>query len=234
MEALKAAKKYIDDYFSDCLVAFLAGSVVRGEATKTSDLDIVVISPNIESAYRESLYEYGWPIEVFAYNKESYKIFFKMDIEDRVPSLPRMCSEGITLKDTQDLAKVIKDEADKLLSKGVGAFTTQELQNQRYLITDRLDDLIGAEKRDQEIFLVNELTEVITNFILVNSGRWKSQGKWIPKSLKSLDAELYQKLMTSLERFYKNDSKKEFLEFVENQLARFGGRLFTGYIIGKK
>ena len=234
MEALKAAKKFIDDYFPDCLVAFLGGSVVRGEATKTSDLDIVVISSTIESAYRESLYKYGWPIEVFVHTKESYKVFFKMDIENRVPSLPRMCSEGITLKDVADLAKVIKDEANKLLSQGVMAFTEQELHNQRYLITDRLDDLVGAKNSDQEIFLVNELTEIIANFILVNSGRWKSKGKWIPKSLKQLDEELYLKLMNSLDEFYKKDNKKEFVNFVETQLSRFGGKLFDGYTIGKK
>ena len=41
----------------------LAGSVVRGEETATSDLDLVVLYPQIEQSYRESFHQDGWPIE---------------------------------------------------------------------------------------------------------------------------------------------------------------------------
>jgi hypothetical protein len=75
LEALEAAKRFISTYFPDCQGALLAGSVVRGEATDTSDLDIVVFDNSIRSAYRESLIEFGWPIEVFVHNFTSYQHF---------------------------------------------------------------------------------------------------------------------------------------------------------------
>ena len=81
MEALTAAEKFINSQFPDCLVAFLAGSVVRGEATETSDLDIVVVTDKIDNAYRESFYQFGWPIEAFVNTKESYRDFFNQDKE---------------------------------------------------------------------------------------------------------------------------------------------------------
>ncbi|HER2162506.1 TPA: nucleotidyltransferase domain-containing protein [Streptococcus pyogenes] len=59
-------------HFPNCQGALLAGSVVRGEATETSDLDIVVFDKNLSSPYRESLIAFSWAIEVFVNNLTSY------------------------------------------------------------------------------------------------------------------------------------------------------------------
>ena len=42
MKPMEAAQSIITSQFSNCDVALLGGSVARGEATKTSDLDIVI------------------------------------------------------------------------------------------------------------------------------------------------------------------------------------------------
>jgi hypothetical protein len=76
---IEAAKQLINKQFQNCQGALLAGSVVRGEATETSDLDIVVFDKNLSSSYRESLIDFGWNIEVFVHNLISYKHFFKND-----------------------------------------------------------------------------------------------------------------------------------------------------------
>jgi predicted nucleotidyltransferase len=44
MDALEAVKIFLDQRFPECSAAFLAGSVIRGEGTSTSDLDIVIIT----------------------------------------------------------------------------------------------------------------------------------------------------------------------------------------------
>lgn len=77
MKAMEAAKSIITSHFPNCDVALLGGSVARGEATKTSDLDIVIIDPSLSSCYRESFYSNGWPVEVFVHNFETYKTFLK-------------------------------------------------------------------------------------------------------------------------------------------------------------
>lgn len=48
MNAIAAANQFIELRFPSCQAASLAGSVVRGEATNTSDLDIVVFDDNID------------------------------------------------------------------------------------------------------------------------------------------------------------------------------------------
>ena len=63
MKPIDAAQQFIENYFPNCDCALLAGSVVRNEATSTSDLDIVVFDDHVQSSYRESLIDFGWPIE---------------------------------------------------------------------------------------------------------------------------------------------------------------------------
>ncbi|WP_277587514.1 nucleotidyltransferase domain-containing protein, partial [Psychrobacillus antarcticus] len=55
---VEAARKFLHKYFPNCNGALLAGSVVRGEATNTSDLDIVIFDESIPSSYRESFIKF--------------------------------------------------------------------------------------------------------------------------------------------------------------------------------
>ncbi len=53
------AKELVQKRSPECEAAFLAGSVVRGEATATSDLDIVVFDSSVTVSYRESFFYEG-------------------------------------------------------------------------------------------------------------------------------------------------------------------------------
>ena len=98
LQPFEAAKRFIEEKFPDCQAALLAGSVVRGEETTTSDLDIVVFDEKVESSYRESLIEV-WigQSKCSSITFTSYIDFFKSDCERARPSLPRMVSEGIVI-----------------------------------------------------------------------------------------------------------------------------------------
>ncbi|PEM99655.1 nucleotidyltransferase [Bacillus wiedmannii] len=111
MKPMEAAQRIITSQFPNCDVALLGGSVVRGEATKTSDLDIVIVDQNLPSCYRESFYSNGWPVEVFVHNFETCKTFFKMDCDRGRPSLPQLVSEGIVLKGENEIVEKLKREA---------------------------------------------------------------------------------------------------------------------------
>lgn len=76
----------------DCLAAFLAGSVVRGETTCTSDPDLVIISATVTCFYRASFVEFGWPIETFVHRGNAWLEYFAIDAARRRPALPMMCA----------------------------------------------------------------------------------------------------------------------------------------------
>lgn len=112
MKAMEAAKSIITSHFPNCDVALLGGSVARGEATKTSDLDIVIVDQSLTSCYRESFYSNGWPVEVFVHNFETLKTFFKMDCDRGRPSLPQLVAEGVVLKGEDEIVEKLKKRSE--------------------------------------------------------------------------------------------------------------------------
>lgn len=220
------------NHFSNCHGALLAGSVVRGEATETSDLDIVIFDSNLQSAYRESLIEYGWNIEAFVHNLTSYKEFFKSDCERARPSLPKMVSEGIVLKDS-GILEAIKQEAKDLLAKGPEEWSVETIRIKRYFITDALDDFIGCSIRAEEIFIANTLAELVSEFVLRTNRQWIGTSKWVIRSLRYYDEKFADLFVEAFDTFYKTGDKNKIILMVDDILQPFGGRLFQGFSLGK-
>ncbi|MFJ8063670.1 nucleotidyltransferase domain-containing protein [Psychrobacillus sp. NPDC096426] len=233
LEPVIAAQKFINKYFPNCDGALLAGSVVRGEATETSDLDIVIFDQTFSACYRESLIDFDWRVEVFVHNLNSYEVFFESDRKRARPSLPRMISEGIILKDSGVIGP-IKSEAEKLLSNGPEKWSVETINTKRYFITDTLDDFIGSNDRAEEIFIANTLAELASEFVLRTNNRWIGASKWIVRSLKSYDVQFAAQFVEAFDTFYRNGSKHKLIKLMDDILLPYGGRLFNGFSLGKK
>lgn len=229
---LEAAQKFVAKHFPNCQTALLSGSVVRGEATDTSDLDIVIFDDSLNSSYRESMTSFGWPIEVFVHNFHSYKQIFKNDCERARPSMLRMVSEGIIVKDHKIIAD-IKKEANDLLAKGPADWSEDTICTKRYFITDTLDDLIGSNKRAESIFIVNTLAEQVHEFALRTNGQWIGSSKWIIRSLERFNPLFAEEYFQAFDTFYKYRDKELIVELIDKVLQPYGGRLFEGFSIGK-
>lgn len=233
MNAIEAAQAFLDKHFPECSTAFLAGSVMRGEATATSDLDIFMITSREGTPYRESFYEFGWPIEAFVHSSASYQEFLLSNIKRRRPSLPMMCVEGTILRDSDGLAQSITEEARMLLGQGPKPLSPREIIDFRYRITDLLDDFVGSEKLGESYFVANNLAEEATNLILGYHRQWIGHGKWVPRALSRFDPNLAQQLTTVLKNFYQRGEKEGLISYANHALNLVGGRLFEGYSAGR-
>ncbi|MGP4078463.1 nucleotidyltransferase domain-containing protein [Pseudalkalibacillus sp. R45] len=232
-EPLKAATQFINMYFQGCDAALLAGSVIRGEATATSDLDIVIFDCSVPSSYRESFLALGWPIEVFVHNFSSYKQVFKSDYERARPSIQRMISEGIILEG-EEIIDPIKKEAKEMLDDGPEVWSTETIRLKRYFITDTLDDFIGSSNRPEEIFIANTLAELVSEFVLRTNRKWIGSSKWIVRALEQYDPTFTAQFIEAFDSFYKHDDKNKVIKLVDEILQPFGGRLFKGFSMGKR
>lgn len=232
LEPIEAAKMIIGSHFPNCQGALLAGSVVRGEATDTSDLDIVIFDDKIKSSYRESFIKYGWRSEIFVHNLTSYNAYFVSDCERARPSMPRMVSEGIIIKDN-GIIESIKKEAEELLARGPKEWSLETITLKRYFITDTLDDFIGCTNRAEGLFIANSLAEITSEFVLRTNQRWIGNSKWIVRSLKQYDEGFAERFVHAFDCFYKSDDKSKIIQMVDSILQPYGGRLFEGFSIGK-
>ncbi|PEP60285.1 nucleotidyltransferase domain-containing protein [Bacillus pseudomycoides] len=233
MKAIDAAQKIIESQFPHCDVALLGGSIARGEATKTSDLDIVIFDESLSNCYRESFFSNGWPVEVFVHNFKTYKEFFKSDCERGRPSLPQLVAEGIVLQGEKKIVTNLKQEAQQLLDKGPEKWTEELIRQKRYFITDALDDFIGATKREEELFIANLLADLVHEFVLRVNGQWVGNSKWFIRMLRKYDELFAEQFVEAFDHFYITGEKKKLIAFVENTLENYGGRLFEGFSIGK-
>jgi hypothetical protein len=231
-DGFKSAKLFIDKYFPTCLTSVLAGSVVRGEATERSDLDIVIIDDTVSSSYRESLYAFGWPIEVFVHNKYSYKAFFEIDCKSGRPSMPRMISEGIAIKQHLFL-ETLKAEANQLLGQGPEPWDIEKINIKRYFLTDMLDDFEGSTSSSEDLFIANALSYALHEFILRVNCKWIGNSKWIVRALNEFDKEFCNEFVFAFEKYYRYRNKYAVIELVDQVLKPYGGRLFDGFSIGK-
>lgn len=231
--AVKTAQQFIQHFYPFCQGAILAGSVIRGTATRTSDLDIVVFDNAVPSPYREALIFNGWPVEVFVHNLTSYKQFFQDDCEIAKPTHPHMVAEGIVLID-KGIVSIIKSEAKHLMKKGPASWAPEEIYLKRYFITDALEDFIGASDRGEELFIASTLADWIHEFVLRTNGKWIGDSKWIVRALSNYDKDFTSTFVEAFDVFYKTGNKEKIINLTDNVLAPFGGRLFDGFSMGKK
>ncbi|WP_114571139.1 nucleotidyltransferase domain-containing protein [Exiguobacterium flavidum] len=232
LPALEAAARLIEEQFPMCSGALLAGSVVRGEATATSDLDLVIFEEGLSDSYRSSIRFDGWDVELFVHNLESYTAFFKSDTERAKPSLARMITEGWVIRDSEALHR-IKAEATLVLSAGPPRWTDEMLTQKRYIVSDLLEDFIGTQRRSEGLFVASDLMWHAGEFILRANGQWTGSSKWMERALRAYSSELADRFTGAFDRFYTAGEKDQVIGLVDDLLLPFGGRLFEGYSIGK-
>lgn len=232
LKPVQGALQFVEKYFPNCQCALLAGSVVRDEATETSDLDIIIFDQSKKQSYRESFIEFGWPIEVFVHNFSSYKQFFLSDYQRAKPSLQRMIAEGFVLKDDVRL-EAIKNEAKQMLAEGPEEWTEETVKLKRYFITDTLDDFKGCTNRFEGIFIANTLAELLSEFVLRTNRKWIGTSKWSYRSLKEYDEEFAVYFAEAFDCYFQSDNKAKIINLAANILNPYGGPLFEGFSIGK-
>lgn len=230
---IEIASRVVETYYPNCSGALLAGSVVRGEENETSDLDIVILDSNVETAYRESFSFDGMQVEAFIYNELTIREFFKSDAERARPSLPKMVVEGIVIKDCS-LISDLKKEATELLENGPSQWDPLQVNIARYFITDLLDDFIGSTNSNELIFIASALSERVHEFYLRTNNHWIGQSKWIYRALKNADESFADRFASTFDEFYRFRDKEKVIEMVDHILKPFGGRLKHGFSIGKK
>jgi predicted nucleotidyltransferase len=137
------------DRYPDATVIFVAGSIVRGEATPYSDLDLVVLYSNIGCAYRESFRFGGYPVEAFVHDNETLEYFFlEVDRPKGYQLWPRWLSRGSRC---QDPTVCRAQQKATLIADGPPTLDVQTEQRMRYFVSDLLDDLRAPRSKDELI-----------------------------------------------------------------------------------
>lgn len=231
-DAVDTARALVAERFPEARAAWLAGSVVTGTATPTSDLDITVLLPGPPAPYRESLEYEGWPVELFVHSRETVAHWIAKDLERRRPTLARLISSGVVLLDLDGAGTALAEECAAILSAGPGPPTPADLDWMRYGLTDMLDDLVDATEPVVMAAIAVTTWEAAARLLLAADARWWGTSKWLVNELREYDAahetayalRLHAGLAAAVDR-----DPLLLAVVVEEILEGVGGRLWTGY-----
>src|SRR5262245_26800090 len=190
MEGQDAARAIVATHFPDCLAAVLFGSVARGEATATSDLDIIIVTHEDISPYRKSYREHGWLIEAFVGGRKYNEEKIRLSHGRHVPSFLTSYAEGVILKDQDAFARDLREKAIAILERGPDELTRQEIDTYRYVVTDWLDDFVDSKSYEESLFIAYDLAAKAGEFLLAYNRKWIGERKWLHRALQKLDQEL--------------------------------------------
>ena len=227
-----AARELVLARFPDAQAAWLAGSVVHGTATPTSDLDVTVLLDGAPAPFRESLVHQGWPVELFVHHAASVEHWLGMDRARRRPTLARLIATGVTLLDVDGAAGPVAATCDAFLSAGPEPLADAERDALRYRLTDQLDDLAGEPAPPLRTAVAMELFAQASLLLLAGQGHWWGSGKWLVRELEAYDdaagtrftGRLHGGMLAAI-----HGEPGELVDVVEEILDAHGGRLFEGY-----
>lgn len=231
------AKRIIDianairaDRYRDAAAMFAAGSIVRGEGTAFSDLDLVVMYARLPCAYRESFRFDGYPIEAFVHDPGTLEYFFlEVDGPSGVPALPQMIVEGIEIPGPSEMSRHLKQRAAAVIEAGPPPLDSETEQRMRYFVSDLLDDLRAPRSNDELIGAGARLYEQLADYHLRRLGRWSAKGKAIPRVLRQTNAALSAAYCDAFEELFARGDARSVIRLAEDLLRESGGPLFDGY-----
>ena len=228
-EPTQTAAEILRSRFGDADSLFLAGSVVRGEATASSDLDLVVLYPRLPESYRESFVHQGWPVEAFVHDEETIEYYFiERDLDSGVGSLLWMVSEGIAITAQTPLNARVQARALALRDAGPGPWSRADVDYSRYTITTVIDDLEDARNPAEQRAIVAELHPLLATHFFRSNGLWSATGKTIPRRLATADSATHDRFVAAFEAAFRGQISA-LIELADGIIAPSGGRLFVGY-----
>jgi len=227
--ALKTASELYAQRYSDAAVVLLAGSVVRGEATEHSDLDLIVVYEVVEQARRESFHYDSWPVEAFIHDPKTLDYFFrKVDSPSGVPSLPDMVASGVEVSEPNETSNKIKILARSILDEGPPVWTDDDKVNSRYKITDMIDDIRSPRSVHELRATLMYLYPAISDHFFRSKGNWSAKGKSIPRKLAAIDPQFAEQFTAAFDAALTTGDTKELIQLSAALLEPDGGFYFDG------
>jgi hypothetical protein len=227
-QALNAANRALSNRFGEADFALAAGSIIRGNATVGSDIDLVVVLPRLERAWRESFDEGPFPVEAFVHDLETLRYFMDLDVKSGCPVMVNMVASGQVIGRGIAAGRQLQAVAQATLAKGPFPLSGQSYDALRYQVSDLVDDLRGKRPPDEVFAIANALYQKLGDLILLGRGAWTGRGKWLPRMLKDLDLEIADRFAHAF-RCVAEGEAGPLLTLAERELDRHGGRYFAGY-----
>lgn len=134
--ALAVARRCVANRYAGAAFAYVSGSLIRGEGTAFSDIDLVVVFPSLERAWRESFTEEDFPVEAFVHDPQTLAHYLHQDAESGCPVMVNMVATGSFFGPDAEHARLIQTKAAEVLAAGPKPLAGVGYDMLRYQVSD--------------------------------------------------------------------------------------------------
>jgi predicted nucleotidyltransferase len=226
--ALELARRYCSERYPEAS-ALLAGSIVRGRATPTSDLDIVLLFDRLDCAWRETTSINGITTELFAHDPATLGWFFELDAKSGRAPLAHMIADGLPVGGAASRIEAARARAAVWLAAGPPPLDLHAIEDRRYIVTDLAEDLRGGGTPGEIIAIAARLHDVLAELVLRTAGHWSGTGKQLARELEALNPGLALRFEHAFGALFRHGHAAQLLGLVEELLAPLGGPAAAGY-----
>lgn len=229
-DPLPTIQKLIKERYVQAKAIFWAGSVSQGEGTSASDLDLVIVFEEVAHAYREAFVYDGWPIDAFIHDLGTLRYFCgKLETSDGKPALINMILHGQEILAQNSVSMEAKAIAAEALAKGPDSWSQAQIDKERFLITDILDDIKSPKNKEEQITSAVHLFEPLLQFYFRAQKKWTASGKALIRFFKQENPELAEEWTTAFESLVKTGDSTAVDAVVTKILEAHGGYLWDGF-----
>ncbi|MFJ6548238.1 MULTISPECIES: nucleotidyltransferase domain-containing protein [unclassified Microbacterium] len=229
MDQVERVGRFIAARYPRARIAIVAGSTARGQRTRTSDIDLLLIDDDLftdraqQSEALTCAFE-GEILEVFAYTAEGFETWAHRGIAQHRPVIVHMLVEGVPVRSRPGLDD-LRARWGAVLAAGP-VLSETESRIRRYAITDLLDDLQDATDPLEQRVVAGLLFERMAELMLLADGQWIGSGKWLPRRLRAWSPARAEQLSAPLLA----GDFSGFAARVDEELMVAGGRVQAGYV----
>jgi predicted nucleotidyltransferase len=233
MDAVARASRFVAEHHPRAVAAFLGGSHARGAATATSDLDVVVVDPDVEWAYRRTWRFADVKVEAFCYRDLDVLVeWLAGQRAKRQPTLHSFVAESIVLL-ADGAALRVRDVAAQELAAGPGPLSPAQRDQLRHHPTDLHDDLGDLAAAELPAFSAVVAVQLLATICDAHD-HWVGKGKWLRRYAARLEPDLTDEIDRALVAAAGGD-RAPLLAASAAVLALVGGRLDeTGALVAER
>ena len=229
-DPLATIQKLIKERYIQAKAVFWGGSVAANQGTSASDLDLVIVFEEVAHAYREAFIYDGWPIDAFIHDLNTLRYFCgKLEASDGKPALINMILHGQAILAQNSVSMEAKAIASEALANGPDTWNQAQIDKERFLITDILDDIKSPKNKEEQIISAVHLFEPLLQFYFRAARKWTASGKSLIRLFKQENPELAEEWTMAFEILIQTGDSTAVETVVTKILEPYGGYLWDGF-----
>lgn len=214
----------LENKYKDCSF-ILTGSYKTGKMKPNSDIDIIVLSPNVAISHNEKFYieEINKYIDCLVIPKNRITEELEKSYASKSGALIRMIAKGEPLLGEDDSLTSVFETCDFLYNKGKEYdIDEHDIKNKCIKISNAIDDLEDCENSIDKFTLFSKIFDEVSQLYCIANNRWESNGKARLAELKIIAPDFVKDFDYVINELFREEvASAEVIEILKKHLNIF-------------